>query len=173
MSVHRVSRGSVLVRVAGSFLALLLAYTLNSTGLLIAQGNDADDMLGLLSLNDKELGEIAAQGLFLPEGLLTYLSDDELNQGYAQWWLGIPELDFFDSDIQVSGLSYGNTLTVNSAVGVKVYPLPEYIDRIVFENIRIRGLGGAGVSIPESPSIGSVSIENVHFQELNAVVTLD
>ncbi len=173
MLAYKGSRISVLLRLAGSFLALLLAYTVISTGLLIAHGNDADDISGLLSLNDKELSEIAAQGLFLPEGLLLYLNNDKLSQGYAQWWLGVPALDFFDSDIQVSGVSYGNTLTVNSAAGVKVYPLPEYIDRIVFENIRIRGFGGTGVSIPESPPMGSVSIENVHFQELNAVVTLD
>lgn len=170
------SRISISLLIANIFFALLLIFVVFFLGLRIVQGVDdsqVSHLPGLAPLSDHELSEISAYGLMFPWDLLPGINDNEIKPMSEQLQLIMTRLDFLDSDTQVIGVSYGdqsqgNNIILNTTVGIKEYPLPEHIDRIVFENIRIRSDADR-----ISSSLGTVTIENINFQDLNVVVTLD
>lgn len=171
MSSHAFSRVSIFFLLVNISLAALLAYIVCFSDEYLVQGADlkAARFSGLVPLEDSELAKISAHGLIFPTDLLSQVNDDEMAVMYERLQSIMSELNLLDSDIQVSGVSYGNTMTVKGAQEAKTYPIPDHIEQIVFENIRIRKMGDDGVP----SSIGSVTIKNINFQDSNIVVTLD
>lgn len=140
------------------FLALLLVSTFVYSGFSVAQAESETAKSGLIPLTIEEMDQFSHQGLIFP---------DEI------WPGSLKELNILEADIYIQGVSYGHTLTVNSLSGVKYYPLPDHIDQIVINNIRIGDDNLDSGNLDSSPPIGSATVNNINFQELNIIVSLD
>ena len=140
------------------FLVLLLLFSFAYSGFSDVQPDSETAQSGLIPLTNEELDLVSHQGLIFADAL---------------WADFFYELNFLDADIYIKGVSYGNTLTINSPNGVKFYPLPTQIDRIVFNNIRFRDRSMSSESTDSTPPMGSVIVDNINFEKLDVVVTLD
>lgn len=127
----------------------------------ISSTYDLEGRTNMKSLNDGDLGDIAAQGINertqeIIQGL-TDSENDELGglDDFAR--MVFPVMDFLDAEIDVKGVEYsGNRArTIVSQDGTLDLQLPTRIAELSFKNVRVKGTNGA--------SFGDVTISNVQF----------
>ena len=127
---------------------------------------------GLTPLNDKDMGNVTAQGVnenldrlqnILSNTLDT--SDNGQNSLETLTSLLLPATDLFDADIEMSNVTYGNghKNVLNSDGSIEI-ALPTHIGQIAFKNVRVQG--------SENASLGDLFIKDIDLSNVNATIRL-